>query len=351
MVLLTRDQFRQQVFERDSHKCVICGAPAKDAHHIIDRSLFHDEGYYIENGVSLCEEHHLEAESTILSCEELRYHAGINQVVLPEHFEVENFESIETYDHWGNIILPNGMRVKGELFYQENVQKVLSAAGILHRFLKYTKYPKTYHAPWSPNVGRDDRVHSSMEYFLNKPLVATIKMDGENTNLYTNYYHARSINSAHHPSRSWVKSLHAKICQDIPDNWRLCGENLYAKHSIHYKHLKSYFYLFSAWNEANVALSWAETALWAQLMDIETVPVFFKGTCSSVSELENKIEYSFQEYCRGSKDEVEGYVIRIADSFPYRDFRKSLAKVVRKNHVQTDNHWMSEQVIPNILKY
>jgi hypothetical protein len=31
--LLTRDEFREGVFKRDAHKCVICGEPAKDAHH------------------------------------------------------------------------------------------------------------------------------------------------------------------------------------------------------------------------------------------------------------------------------------------------------------------------------
>jgi len=30
-----RDIFRESVFERDNHKCVVCGEPALDAHHII----------------------------------------------------------------------------------------------------------------------------------------------------------------------------------------------------------------------------------------------------------------------------------------------------------------------------
>ena len=36
-ILLTRDIFRNSVFERDEYKCVICGEPAKDVHHIINR--------------------------------------------------------------------------------------------------------------------------------------------------------------------------------------------------------------------------------------------------------------------------------------------------------------------------
>lgn len=53
-ILLTRDDFREFVFKRDNHKCVVCGEPAVDAHHILERRLFHDSGYYLDNGASLC---------------------------------------------------------------------------------------------------------------------------------------------------------------------------------------------------------------------------------------------------------------------------------------------------------
>lgn len=43
MCLLNRDEFREKVFNRDNHKCVICDKPAVDAHHIIDQSLWDDE--------------------------------------------------------------------------------------------------------------------------------------------------------------------------------------------------------------------------------------------------------------------------------------------------------------------
>lgn len=33
MILLSRDAFREAVFTRDNHKCVICGKEAQDAHH------------------------------------------------------------------------------------------------------------------------------------------------------------------------------------------------------------------------------------------------------------------------------------------------------------------------------
>lgn len=36
--------------------------------------------------------------------------------------------------------------------------------------------------------------------------------------------------------------------------------------------------------------------------------------------------------------------------FAYADFKYSAAKFVRKNHVQTDQHWMAKPVEPNMLK-
>lgn len=70
-ILLTRDEFREGVFKRDNHKCVICGKPAQDAHHIMEKRLFDNCGYYLDNGASLCGKHHIEAEQTILSCEKI----------------------------------------------------------------------------------------------------------------------------------------------------------------------------------------------------------------------------------------------------------------------------------------
>jgi len=49
-------------------------------------------------------------------------------------------------------------------------------------------------------------------------------------------------------------------------------------------------------------------------------------------------------------DSVEGYVIRVADSFTYGEFKTKVAKFVRTGHVQTVKHWMRGQPIqPNGL--
>jgi predicted restriction endonuclease len=64
---LIRKQFRDSVFERDGYKCVFCGQSDTtesplDAHHIVDRTLMPNGGYVIENGITVCEMHHLICE-------------------------------------------------------------------------------------------------------------------------------------------------------------------------------------------------------------------------------------------------------------------------------------------------
>lgn len=58
-----RQQFRDTVFLRDGHKCVFCNVKQDlDAHHITDRNLMPNGGYVKENGITLCAEHHIQAE-------------------------------------------------------------------------------------------------------------------------------------------------------------------------------------------------------------------------------------------------------------------------------------------------
>jgi len=336
--LLDRETFRLAVFDRDNHLCVKCARPAKDAHHIMERRLFDDGGYYLDNGVSLCEGCHLLAEKTRLSTDELRCDAGIATVILPDHLYAD-YE----YDKWGNIVNPNGTRIKGELFYDESVQKVLEAGGVLSFFQKYVKYPRTYHLPYSPGRTEDDKTLPDCSIFEGKEVVVTAKMDGENTTGYWDgYIHARSIDGERHESQAWIRKFLAGKLFELPENFRICGENCYAKHSIYYRGLESYFYLFSIWNAKNECLSWDDTVEWANLLDIKTVPVLYRGPWD-----ENFVKQLYHPCLNGN--ELEGYVVRLADSFSYAAFRKSVGKFVRAEHVQTNQHWKRTKLMPNEL--
>lgn len=334
--LLSRDEFREAVFRRDGNKCVACGAPAQDAHHILERRLFPDGGYYLDNGASVCGECHLKAEATLISCDELRARCGITRVILPPHLYAD-----QEYDKWGNPILPNGQRLKGELFHDESVQKVIRPA--LHLFTGRVKYPRTFHLPWSPGGTDDDRKMEDLSGFAGEDVVVTVKMDGEQTTLYRDGFHARSLETPSHPSRDWLWGLHRRIGHDIPDGWRICGENLYAKHSIHYRNLPAHFLMFSIWTEGNHALSWDETLEWADLLGIPVVRELYRGPWD-----EEKVRGLYSPEIDG--DECEGYVIRVARTFGYREFPRVVGKYVRESHVHTHGHWMREAVVPNQIR-
>jgi hypothetical protein len=344
--LLSRDEFRKQVFQRDKYVCCNCGFKGildsdgepinLDAHHIIERRLWPDGGYYVDNGASVCEPCHILAEQTMLSCDVIREKCGIKKHINPPQFYDDDI-----VDKWGNYVLKNGQRLPGELFHDESVQKIMEP--VLHLFSKYVKYGRTYHLPWSPGRTKDDRVIESLKSFEGQKIIVTVKMDGENTTMYNDHIHARSLDYEPHPSRSRVKALHAQIAHEIPEGWRICGENLYAKHSIHYKNLDDYFLVFSIWNEKNICLSWDETVEWTKLLGLKTVSLWLEGSWH-----EKLLKDLYTPMWGG--EQCEGYVVRIADSFSYSQFRKVVAKYVRANHVQTHGHWMRQQIEPNGLK-
>lgn len=215
------------------------------------------------------------------------------------------------------------------------------------------KYPRTPHALWSQGRSEDDIEVVDLNNFIDKEIIILEKIDGENASLYHDYYHARSLDSRHHPSRSWIKSFHASISNDIPNDIRICGENVYAFHSIFYTNLPSYFLVFGIYNENNVCLSWDDTIEYCELLGLCTVPVLYEGIFDEeyIKSFWKGIgKYpTFSDKDRKIPCDAEGYVVRLRDQFHYDDFDKSCFKYVRKNHVQTDEHWMSKPVVPNLL--
>lgn len=320
---MTRDEFRRSVFERDDYSCVLCGKLAQDAHHIMERRLFDDGGYHLDNGASVCGDCHVKCEQTLITTEELREKCGISKRDLPPHLYHDYI-----YDKWGNIINPDGTRIMGELYHDPSVQKILPEE-IKALFSPYVKYPRTFHLPWSESLTSDDRKLESMEIFEGQEIVVTEKMDGENSTIYWDgYFHARSISGKAHPSQSYLKSSMQKWCYDLPQNWRVCGENLYACHSIEYQKLPSYFMVFSIWDERNECLSWKDTCDWAELLGLTVVPTLYEGIYNEALLRSLPLDKSRQE----------GYVLRLRRRFSYAEFRHSVAKFVRENHVQDTVH-------------
>lgn len=320
--LLTRDAFREAVFARDGHQCVVrdaaCVPGPNDAHHVIERRLWPDGGYYLDNGVTLCGVHHRLAEQTVLSVEDLRKLAKIERALLPETLVDDT-----AYDKWGNPLLATGQRLRGPLFEDEQVQRILAEGDVLRLFGDRVKYPRTPHFSWSAGAipGKEAILRSLTRLTEEPKVIVTAKMDGECTTLYADSLHARSVDGASHPSQSRMRAWHAANGHNIPDGWRVVVENLSAQHTIAYRHLAHYFLVTSVWTADNVALSWEETTEWAALLGLPTAPVLYEGPWHLPS-----IRACEQPTLGG--DPLEGYVVRPARRFTYGEFAQVVGKYV-----------------------
>jgi hypothetical protein len=182
------------------------------------------------------------------------------------------------------------------------------------------------------------------EPWRGKQVVITEKMDGECTTLYRDGIHARSLDYAAHPSRNRIKRMWASICSDIPENYRICGENLTAVHSIRYDSLPSFLLVFSIW-DGLTCLSWDETIEWCQAgiigATLHTVPVLYTGKYDP--EL-------CQQLCKAlNTEKQEGLVVRPAERFHMKEFPRVVGKYVRESHVTTHGHWMRQRLEYNKL--
>ena len=202
------------------------------------------------------------------------------------------------------------------------------------------KYPRTPHLPWSPGATPDDIKASDVSHFVGREIVVTEKMDGECTTIYADgYVHARSTVYTPHPSRTWIKSHAAYVYNLIPCGLRVIGENVYARHSIGYSDLESYFFLFSV-AEGTYSYEWDAVEEISESFLAPTVPVLYRGVWD---------EDVVRSFCldNGSR---EGIVVRTAGSFDFADMNLNVAKWVRPNHVTTDEHWMHRPVVQNGLR-
>ena len=136
------------------------------------------------------------------------------------------------------------------------------------------KYPRTYHFSFSEGATSDDKITEDDFLLKNKKIVITEKMDGENTTIYNNYWHARSLTSSHQEYHSKLIRRMQEFQYLIPDNLRICGEDLCVKHSIYYDNLPDIFLVFSVW-ENEICYSWEDTLEICDMLEIKTVPVLY----------------------------------------------------------------------------
>lgn len=322
---MTRDEFTQGVFSRDNHLCVVpgCGKSAADAHHILERKLWlqddpHPEGYLLDNGASLCEQHHIHAEAGHFPPEALRRWLCL-ETVLPRQLDPTRL-----WDKWGKEI-------------------DRAAWGS-------PKYPRTPYFNFSESQDEEDG-YIDNSLLLNKPLVITLKMDGSNVNLNRERVAARNGQYATHPSFDYLKSLHAGFRYNIPEGIQLFGEWLFARHSIVYegrKSLPSYLMIFAIYqSEGQLFWGWNEVKEFCEANGFTMAPeigsAYFDAEWKMIKAVTS---FSQQVIDLGH----EGLVVKSAYPFHFTQHPQNVAKIVRPNHVQTDQHWSQQEVVRNELQ-
>ncbi len=214
------------------------------------------------------------------------------------------------------------------------------------------KYERTFHLPWSPGGTSDDKRMKDVSGLINTKIVLTEKMDGSNVCMETGGCFARTHSGPpDHPSFDAFKQLHSMCKSRIPKGIQVFGEWCYALHSIPYDRLPgSYFLMFGIRDlYSNKWLSWEEVEIWAEELQVPTVPVLSNSIeVESVSSLKMLTDILCkQPSVHGSLR--EGVVVRVYREFDNVEFPNLVAKCVRSDHVQTDQHWKTQQIVKNKL--
>lgn len=251
------------------------------------------------------------------------------------------------------------------------------------------KYCRSLHAQISLGTTSDDRFmpNGYVKAFAEMDdLVMTEKLDGQNNCLNKYGVFARSHTApSQHP---WDKPLRERweLMKNDLNDLEIFGENMYGIHSIAYRQLESFFYVFAI-RENGKWLSWEEVAFYAALLDFPTVPEI-KITFSLKSFFEKKENLNKKEndilanwltenlgmtweesvetegLLGGYDPETEkpcseGFVIRNKNGFETNEGTipvasnefNNLFKLVRKAHVKTDIHWTKNWKPAQLIDY
>jgi hypothetical protein len=212
------------------------------------------------------------------------------------------------------------------------------------------KYPRSFHLPWSPGGTSDDKRLPDVSALVGAPIVITEKCDGSNLTYTRESVFSRShAGPPSHPSFDLAKATHGRIRHLISEGISLFCEYCYAVHSVAYDALPGYSLVFGVRDDVR-GLFWDWDMIAAQAADLglPTVPVLFRGAVSSERELE-ELTTALAAEPSAFGGQREGVVVRLAGEFRDDAFSRSLGKWVRKDHVQTDEHWLHQAIRPQRL--
>lgn len=213
-----------------------------------------------------------------------------------------------------------------------------------------TKYPRSFHLPWSPGGTSDDKRLHDVGRLVDTEVVITEKCDGSNLTYTRKSVFSRShAGPPSHPSFDLAKATHARIAHMLPEGLSLFCEYCYAVHSIAYDALVDHSMVFGVRDDATgVFLDWDSVVARALDVGLPTVPVLFRGVVGSARTLE-ALTTSLSAEPSALGGMREGVVVRRAGAFTEAELATSLGKWVRRDHVQTDEHWSHQAIRPQRL--
>lgn len=390
---MNREDFREQVCERDGYECIVPWCPSDvtpdpegpgEQHHILDKELWPGDGYRPKNGVNVCNYHHRMAERNEIPPQSFwRWivdNEGLEGTYVPMPEGVyrggPDQSAGETVGVWTGPETASQFAVNkwGKPFETPP-----------HGHLRmYPKYQSTRHLLplyWQSErgtaeqrTGRDDTGLTSVESLLDIPLVTTIKMDGSNTMLVADTedpVRARNGRDAEHQSFDQLKQAYwdRNVYENLPDHLQVFGENMYAKHSIHYgcpgigcgcaernqgPVVDDLFLVFGVYDTRfDLWLSWFETEAVADQIGFETVPTMHGHDRNESQQFDDgqKFVVNYTDIAEDVVDHGhEGIIVRSMYPFHYGQFGEKLGKYVRPNHVQTDEHWSYQDTVENQIE-
>eukprot|EP01083_Nonionella_stella_P101561 288031_1 len=210
------------------------------------------------------------------------------------------------------------------------------------------KFPSIPHLPFSPQINEDDIISNDTSTFVTRhtsyKLCIHEKLDGGNCCIFNGNVYARTHK---HPTKHpWFNTIKDMIrsqplfYESQYSQLMIFGENMTAIHSIPYHNLTSYFYIFAVYDPSKtIWYSVHDVEDLAKKLNIPTAPLLFKGNFNSLKEIKDWMDKEIKKPSTMGSKHREGFVIRIDTAFPMNSFDKSIAKYVRKGHIQTDKNW------------